>query len=146
MAVTVINPPPTYEKIVDANGNVTTAWLLFFDQMYNGDRGSSWTPVATNLTQVGGNATLTGQIYRISNKLYFFRIGITPVTNTSSVAGTTYFTGLPISAGYDGFCTAQSSTLGDPTGMIVASNNRIYTPAWTTIAVPVTITGVVETA
>ena len=143
MATPLFSPPPTYTQIVDSNGKVTMPWLLFFDQLYNGDNGISWTPVATSLGSVG-TPTLTGKLYRISSKLKFFNIVITPATNTSSVAGTTYFTGLPITVNVDGFCTAQSSTLGDPTGIVVASSGRIYTPTWTNITVPVTVTGVIE--
>ena len=143
MAVTVVNPPPTYEKISDKDGNITSAWLQFFDQIYNGDQGSEWTPTAVSLGQTG-TPTITGLIYKISKKLVYFRILIVPATNTSSVAGTTYFTGLPVTPIADGFCTAQAANLGDPTGMVVASSNRIYSPTWTNIAVNVTVSGVIE--
>lgn len=143
MASRIINPPPTYEKLVDENGNITVAWSLFFEQLFNGDQGNSWTPVATSLGQTG-TPTLSGTLYRISQKLYYFDLLITPATNTSSVAGTTYFTGLPLTGISNGFCTAQSSNLGDPTGMYVAASGRIYTPAWTNITVPVTVSGVIK--
>lgn len=143
MTARVINAPPTYTQMVDKDGKVTIPWALFFEQIYKGDQGNSWTPLATDLT-VTGTPTFTGTYYQISSKLVFFHLKITPATDTSSVAGTTYFTGLPFTIAADGFCTAQSSNLGDPTGMVVASNQRIYTPAWTSISVPVTVTGVVE--
>lgn len=143
MTVRVVNPPPTYEKIADADGNVTSAWLQFFDQVYGGDQGRAWTPTANSLGSVG-TPVLTGTIYQISKKLVFFNLLITPGTNTTSTAGTTYFTGLPVIPFANGFCTAQSSNLGDPTGEVLASSGRIYTPAWSAITVPVTVTGVIE--
>lgn len=138
-----VTPPPLYDRMIDDEGKPTMAWTLFFNSIYLGDQGSSWTPVATSLGATG-TPTLTGTYYRISSKLVYFNILITPGTDTTSTAGTTYITGLPFDISTNGFCTAQSLNLGGQTGMVVASNDRIYPPSWTAISVPVTITGVVE--
>jgi hypothetical protein len=138
-----VTPPPLYDRMIDDEGKPTMAWTLFFNSIYLGDQGTEWTPVATSLGSTG-TPTLTGTYYRISSKLVYFNIVVTPATDTTSTAGTTYFTGLPFDISANGFCTAQSLNLGGQTGMVVASNDRIYPPAWTTISVPVTITGVVE--
>lgn len=141
--MTILSPPPIYDNIVGDDGKVTKSWALYFNDQYNGDHGSSWTPIATSLGSTG-TPVLTGIIYQITKKLCVFRIVVTPATNTTSTAGTTYFTGLPVTVIANGFCTAQSSNLGDPTGEVVASSGRIYTPAWTNVAVAVTITGLIE--
>lgn len=140
--MTVLSPPPIYDPISDDDGKVSKSWALFFNSIYNGDQGTAWTPVATSLGTTG-TPVLTGIIYQVSKKLSVFRILITPATNTTSTAGTTYFTGLPVTVLANGFCTAQSSNLGDPTGEVTTAG-RIYTPAWTNITVPVTVTGLIE--
>ena len=140
--MTTLSPPPIYDPIAGDDGKVSKSWALYFNDQYNGDQGTEWTPVATSLGSTG-TPVITGIIYQVSKKLSVFRILITPATNTSSVAGTTYFTGLPITVNAAGFCTAQSSNLGDPTGMVTTAG-RIYTPTWTNITVPVTVTGLIE--
>lgn len=110
--------------------------------MFGGDTGTTWTPAFTGLT-ISGTPTFTGTLYRLSSTLVFFTAVITPATNTSSVAGTTYINNFPLTIRHDGgVLAAASNTAG--AGMAVASNQRIYTPVWTTIATPVTISGVLE--
>jgi len=41
-------------------------------------------------------------------------------------------------------CMSLSNNLGGQLGMINATNNRIYTPTWTTVTTPVNIIGLVE--
>src|SRR5579863_3266043 len=105
----------------------------------------SWTPVATNLTQVGGAATISGH-YSVVGNLVFFTISIVPVTNTSSVAGTTSFNeppGLP--AARQSVCYASDVAFASfGTGIIGTAN--IFPPAWTTDANTVRLSGVYELA
>lgn len=136
-------PPPTQQPLTDKQGGLTIPWALFFNNMFEGDAGESWTPTLTSLTEVGGAATITGRIYRISQNLVYWWIKITPVTNTSSTAGTTYINNFPLTLAADASCLAVAGNVGlGAAGHAVASSGRIYTPAWTTIATPVTISGI----
>lgn len=139
-----VSAPPISDKIVDEDGNISIPWILFFNGLYNGDTGTIWTPTWSSLTEVGGASTSTGLIYRIGQRLAYFTAIVTPVTNTSSIAGTTYISNFPLTLSANGTCLASAGVLGSTGGMCVASSNRIYTPGWTTIATPVTIAGVVE--
>lgn len=136
--------PPTRQPLTDENGDLTMPWLLFFNQTFNGDAGTSWTPTFVSLTEVGGSATITGRYYKISNYLCFFNILITPVTNTSAVAGTTYADNFPLTSNANGVCATVSNKLGGGLGMVEASSNRIYVPAWTTVTTPINVIGIVE--
>ena len=136
------NSPPVNDKIVDDKGMVTASWAEHFYKISRGDQGTAFTPVATSLGSTG-TPTLTGIYYKISSKLVYFRILVTPATNTSSTAATTYFTGLPVTLAANGFCTAEWSNIAD-IGQCTATGNRIYTPTWTNITVPVTVSGVIE--
>lgn len=138
-----IQPPPTRNPITEKQGQLTMPWLLFFNQMFNGDAGVNWTPTFSGLTEVG-TATKTGRYYQISQFLCYFNILITPGTNTSAVAGTTYVDNFPLTASSNGICGTVSNNLGGGLGMVVASNNRIYVPAWTTVTTPINVIGIVE--
>ena len=118
-------------------------WLLYFNQLFNGDAGTSWTPTFTSLT-ASGTPTITGRYYRISQFLCYFNVLVTPSTNTSSTAGTTYIDNFPLDANSNGFCLTVSNNLGGGLGMVVASNNRVYVPSWTTVTTPINVIGVVE--
>ncbi len=101
-----------------------------------GDTGWSSTP--TSLSNVGGAPAITGQYARVGPVVYF-TIVITPVTNTSSVAGTTSFS-LPIACTQAGVCYAV-----DAAGLSLGNGNinstAIYPPTWTTDASVVTVAG-----
>lgn len=142
--MTQIAPPPINDFLVDNEGKANLSWILFFNQLYEGDTGTSWTPTFTSLTEVGGSATITGRYYRVNRRLCFFWVKIVPVTNTSATAGTTYINNFPLTASNDGACWAVSGNLGDGPGHIVASNNRIYVPGWTTVTVPLYVVGFTE--
>ena len=88
----------------------------------------------------------SGKYFRISGKLIYFNVVITPATNTSSVAGTTYINNFPLTIAADGACHAVAGNTGSTAGMAVASTNRIYTPDWTLVTNPVTVTGFLEAA
>ncbi len=136
-------PPPTRNPLTEKDGTLTMPWLLFFNQSFNGDAGSAWTPTFTGLTTSGVPA-LTGTYYRISQYLCYFNVLITPGVNTTSTAGTTYIDNFPLTSNANGFCLVVGNNLGGSIGMVTASNNRIYTPGWATVTTPINVIGVVE--
>lgn len=139
-----VDPPPTYEIMIEKDGKARLPWLLFFEQIFRGDSGTAWTPAFTNLTTVGAAPTITGRVYQIGRSLAYFSVRIVPGTNTSAVAGSTYINNFPLRLNADGACQAVSGLLGTVDGMCDRTTNRIYPPAWTTVTVPLTITGTVE--
>lgn len=142
-----VSAPPIGDKVIDDKGNLTIPWVLFFNGLWQGDTGTSWTPTFVSLTEVGGSATMTGKIYRIGQRLAYFTAIVTPVTNTSATAGTTYISNFPLTLAANGTCLASAGVVGSETsGMCLASSNRIYVPGWTTITTAVTIAGLVEAA
>lgn len=138
-----VQPPPTKNPLTEKGGELTMPWLLYFNQVFNGDSGTEWTPTFTGLT-VSGTPTITGRYYRISQYICYFNVLVTPATNTSAVAGTTYIDNFPLTANANGFCLTVSNNLGGGLGMVVATNNRIYVPAWTMVTTPLNVIGVVE--
>lgn len=136
------SPAPITQQVLDNNGLPTLAWTLFFNQNYNGDAGNSWEPTFTNLT--GSTTSVTGRYYRISQYLVYFTINITPNGATTSTAGTTYIGDFPLTFNNDSLNTVVSGSGGGAIGMNRASDNRIYVPAWTSVAVPLTIIGIGE--
>lgn len=136
-------PPPTRNPLTEGKGELTMPWLIFFNQVFNGDAGTSWTPTFTSLTS-SGTPTISGRYYQISQYLCYFNILVTPATNTSSIAGTTYVDNFPLTAASNGVCATVSNNLGGGLGMVNATNNRIYVPTWTTVTTPINIIGIVE--
>ncbi len=135
-----LDPPPTYELLVDKDtGKVTLPWLLFFDQVFTGDLGTPWTPTITGLT-ISGTPVITGTYYDIG-ALAFFSILITPATSTTSVSGTTYCNNFPLTISSDSSNTAVTNAPSAALGMNDSSTNRIYFPSWTAITSPITISG-----
>lgn len=139
----MIQEPPTRNPLTEKDGVLTMPWLLFFNQLFNGDAGTEWTPTFTDLT-VAGTPVITGRYYQISQYLCYFNVLITPATNTSAVAGTTYIDNFPLEANSNGICLTVSNNLGGGLGMVNATNNRIYVPSWTTVTTPLNIIGMVE--
>ena len=139
------SPPPNQDQLADKEtGLPNLSWILFFNSLFSGDPGQAWTPTFTGLTEVGGAATVTGKIFQLSQTLVLFSARIVPVTNTSSVAGTTYINNFPLTAAGDGICFAVSGNLGSNSGMVDSATNLIYVPTWTTVTVPLSIIGIVE--
>lgn len=139
-----VQPPPIYEKLTGEDRKALLPWVLFFNQMFNGDSGTDWTPTFVNLTEVGGAATITGRFYKISQYISYFRATVTPVTNTSAVAESTYISNYPLTFSGDGICFAVRGGAGSNAGHIISSTNRIYVPAWTTVTSPIHIIGIGE--
>ena len=133
--------PPRTEPMIDEDKFATLNWTAFFESVAAGDAGSTWTPTFTGLTEVGGAATITGTYYRLSSKLVFFKIVITPVTNTSATLGTTFCNNFPLTIRGANAVTTVSSFTAAPAG---ADSTGIYAATWTTITTPVTICGTIE--
>ncbi len=134
--------PLRTEPLVDDEKLITLNWQAFFEGLASGDAGTAWTPTFVGLTSTG-TPTITGKYYRITNNLAYFRIVITPATDTSAVNGTTYCDNFPLSLQANsanttvvGFTAASAGT--------DASTGRIYTATWTAITSPVTICGTAE--
>lgn len=138
-----ISPPPLYDTVINDLAKMTPRWIDFIDSLYRGDAGDIWTPTFQNLT-VSGTPVITGKYYRISDYLKYFTITITPGTNTSSTAGTTYCDNFPLTIANDGACLAVGGVVSVGAGIIDASTNRIYPPSWSGVTVPVTIIGIAE--
>ena len=138
-----IQPAPIKDSLTTEDGDISFTWVTFFNQLYNGDTGTAWTPTFTNLTVVG-TPTITGTIYRIGQSLAYFSIKVVPGTNTSSVAGTTYVNNFPASVKTPGVCFAVNGNLGTNAGMVENSSSRIYTPTWTTITTNLWVIGMCE--
>lgn len=126
----------------DAFGKPRLSWIKWFQGVTQGDIGTRWAPVPTNLT-TSGTPTITGAYYQNQGFTDFW-IRIVPGTNTSSTGGTTYFQ-LPFNVTVDGACHAVSGLLGSNAGMVDAVTDRCYPPSWSAVTVPLTIVGRVVT-
>ena len=138
-----VSPAPIQDKVTDQAGKATIAWTLFFNSLYTGDTGTDWTPTFVNLTSVG-TPTITGRYFKIGQKLAYFSIVVTPATNTSSTAGTTYVSNPPFTFLGNSINFAVAGAGGTVSGINDATTNRIYVPAWSLITTPVTILGIGE--
>lgn len=136
-----VQPPPIQHQVIDEGGLLTLPYILFFNQIFGGDTGTDWTPTFTSLTQTG-TPTITGRYYKIGALVYFYVV-VTPATDTTATAGTTYINNFPLDVTSDGACLAVSGLLGGSVGMVEASTNRIYVPAWSAVTVPLTVVGLV---
>ncbi len=134
--------PIQTEPLIDDKKFITLPWQVFFESLSTGDLGTSFTPTFVGLTSTG-TPTFTGVYYRLSQKVCFFRITITPATDTSAIAGTTYCDNFPLTFTNPGVSFSISGSTAATAG-ISASDNRIYTGTWTTITNPITISGIVE--
>ena len=147
--MTKVSPPPINEPLTDLNNPVENAgiasipWILFFNQIYKGDTGSTWTPTFTDLT-IDGTPTVTGRYYKLIGSIVYFVVDITPATSTTSTSGTTYIDNFPLTIQGSGICFAVTNGTGSVSGMCAAANNRIYVPGWTTITTPLSVIGIVE--
>lgn len=146
--MTSITEPPIYEPLSrdkeQPAGVASLPWILFFNSLFNGDTGTDWVASFSNLTVVGTAPTITGKTYRLGRSLVYFRVTITPGTNTSSTAGTTYINNFPFIMTGDGTCIAVSGLLGSNPGMCDRASNKIYVPGWSAVTVPLSIIGLVE--
>jgi len=132
--------PPRTEPMIDDDKFATLNWTAFFESLATGDAGTTWTPTFTGLTEVG-TATITGVYYRVSAKLAFVRIVITPATSTSAVLGTTFCNNFPLAIQGNGSVMTVSGFTAAPAGV---NSTGIYVATYTAITSPITITGLIE--
>ena len=97
-----------------------------------------WSSTPTSLANVGGAPAITGRYARIGPIVYFTII-VTPVTSTSSTAGTTSFS-LPIACTQPALCHAVDAA-GVSLGAGNISTSAIYPPSWSADTSVVTIAG-----
>lgn len=136
-----VDPPPINEILAEQNGLPKLPWILFFNNLFEGDAGTAWLPLFDGLSSVG-TPTITGRYYRINQKFCVFFVTITPATSTTSVAATTYITNFPINFETDSVCFAGTgSGAVQAIGGIRAADNRIYTPGWSAVTTPLTVVG-----
>jgi hypothetical protein len=138
-----VAPPPVRDFIIGPDGKTNLSWVLFFNNIFEGDTGALWTPTFTNLTTVG-TPTITGKYLMLTRRVVYFWAKIVPATSTSSTAGTTYINNFPLTFASDGIVFAVTGNLGDGPGQIVSSNNRVYVPSWSVVTVPLTVIGIAE--
>jgi hypothetical protein len=141
--MTKVTPPPVNDPIIDDDGEMSPSWRMFFNMLFVGDTGTAWTPVFTGMGSTG-TPTYSGRYYKLSQKLVFFRIEVTPATDTTSTAGVTACTNFPLVFSQNGFCIAVSNNVGITPGAITKATNKIYPPSWTAATLPVTIFGFAE--
>lgn len=136
-----IDPPPIAEVMIEQNGLPKIPWIVFFSNIFQGDSGTTWTPTFTSLGSTG-TPTITGRYYRINQRYCLFFVTITPATDTTSTAATTYISNFPLSFSIDSVCFAGTgSGAVQAIGGIRASDNRIYTPGWSAVTTPITVVG-----
>ena len=138
-----VAPPPVRDFIIGPDGKTNLSWVLFFNNIFEGDTGALRTPTFTNLTTVG-TPTITGKYLMLTRRVVYFWAKIVPATSTSSTAGTTYINNFPLTFASDGIVFAVTGNLGDGPGQIVSSNNRVYVPSWSVVTVPLTVIGIAE--
>lgn len=131
----VIQSPPIKDPVVDKDGRANKSWVFYFNQVSEGDDGTSWTPIATNL---GGSYALSGKYYKNSGFIDFY-ITIDPTTSSTSTAGSTYID-LPFDVSIASVCFATYSSTA-LIGAVDPSTNKIYPPSWSGITSVVTLTG-----
>jgi hypothetical protein len=131
--------PIQTEPLIDDKKFITLPWQIWAEGVTVGDPGTTFTPTFTGLTETGP-ATITGIYYRLSQKVCFFRITITPTTDTSATLGTTYCNNFPLTFTNNGVSYSISGFTVAAAG-ITAGDNRIYTGTWTNIANAITIVG-----
>ena len=92
----------------------------------------TWTPVATGLTNVGA-VTYTATYTKIGRVVYI-NLKVNAVTSTTSVANTTYFSGLPFTPALNSTITAVNE--GNITSLgvgLIATGSTVFTPNWTAV-------------
>lgn len=133
------NEAPIRDAMVDDGRKCRPSWADYFSALDSGDVGTSFTPTFTNLT-VNGTPTITGVYYQNQGMTYF-AVKVVPGIDTSSVFGSTSFT-VPFNIIADTGCNAVAGI--SVSQGVVTTGKLVYTPTWTNLAAPVTITGLVK--
>lgn len=135
-----ISEAPIAENVVDDSKKARPAWVEFFAELNRGDIGTTWSPVITGLTSTG-TPTISGVYYQNAGFTDWV-VKIVPATDTSATQGVTFIT-LPFSVTADQPCFIVTGTTA-AIGAVNAAAKQAYTPTWTSITVPVTISGRVK--
>ena len=101
-------------------------------ELLNDYEEGTWTPVATGLTNVGA-VTYTATYTKIGRVVYI-NLKVTAVTSTTSVANTTFFSGLPFTPALNSTITAVNE--GNITSLgvgLIATGSTVFTPNWTAV-------------
>ena len=135
-----ISQAPIADKVLDDNGKLRPSWVEYFSQLNRGDIGTTWNPTIVNLTSVG-TPVITGVYYQ-NDGFTDFSVKIVPGTNTSATLGSTTIA-VPFGVVVD---KVVEVTAGNTVafGVIVSSSRTIFLPTWTTVTVPITISGRVK--
>ena len=92
----------------------------------------TWTPVATGLTNVGAVTYIA--TYTKIGRVVYINLKVTAVTSTTSVANTTFFSGLPFTPALNSTITAVNE--GNITSLgvgLIATGSTVFTPNWTAV-------------
>lgn len=135
-----LDEPPFFAPMAGEDGKASMPWIGFFSQLHEGDFGTAWLPTFENLA-ISGAPQVTGRYFQLSKEICVFWVHVVPGTNTTSIAGTTYVTNFPLDIKRSGFCVAVSGGLGAQPGHVDEQTNRIYTPGWLEVTVPLTVIG-----
>ena len=101
-------------------------------ELLNDYEEGTWTPVATGLTNVGA-VTYTATYTKIGRVVYI-NLKVAAVTSTTSVANTTFFSGLPFTPALNSTITAVDE--GNITSLgvgLIATGSTVFTPNWTAV-------------
>lgn len=131
---------PIADKLLDDTGKLRPTWVIYFSDLDRGDVGTTWNPAITGLVPVG-TPTITGVYYQ-NEGFTDFAVKIVPGTNTSSTLGTTTIA-LPFNVVADvpAFAVAGNGVF---VGIVNAASKTLFLPTWTTVTLPITITGRVK--
>lgn len=136
-----IEAPPIQDVLIEENGLPRIPWIIFFNSLFEGDAGTSFTPNFISLGSTG-TPTITGRYYRLNQKVCIFFITIIPSTDTTSTAATTYVDNFPLQFQTDSVCfgsTGSGAVQG--VGGVRSSDNRIYPPGWPATSNAITVVG-----
>ena len=138
-----IQDSPVYDPVIEGNdGKMRLSWVLFMQQLAAGDPGTTWVPNPINLGSNGGAPRLVGLYYQ-NQGWTDFSIYITPIGDTSSVAGSTYFE-LPFTVATNAPAAVNTGISSIYTGGVDSATKRCYTPTWNNLTIPLTVTGRVK--
>ena len=114
-----------FSATANSSGTMTSELLNDYEE-------GTWTPVATGLTNVGA-VTYTATYTKIGRVVYI-NLKVTAVTSTTSVANTTFFSGLPFTPALNSTITAVNE--GNITSLgvgLIATGSTVFTPNWTAV-------------
>jgi hypothetical protein len=114
-----------FSATASGSGTMTSELLNDYEE-------GTWTPVATGLTNVGA-VTYTATYTKIGRVVYI-NLKVSAVTSTTSVANTTYFSGLPFNPAQNSTVTAVNE--GNITSLgvgLIATGSNLFAPSWTAV-------------